>query len=76
MYPNPATDKLMISFDAGIKPVKIEVLSAAGKECGRWTVLSNVQALQLDVSTLPKGHYFVRIITDDAIAKAYPFVKQ
>ncbi|MBL7746582.1 MAG: T9SS type A sorting domain-containing protein [Chitinophagaceae bacterium] len=76
LYPNPVQDKVNINFGGLVKTNQISIISADGKECGRWAVNSNTQALQLDISRLPRGQYFIKFIDMNSMQKTYPIIKQ
>jgi len=65
-YPNPVIDKLTVDFNTTVQTANIEVFDIQGR-----LVLSNTDereigqnSVKLDVSTLNKGFYFVRIGAD------------
>lgn len=74
IYPNPVVDKLAISF-GDVKANKVSLFSADGKECGQWVIGNNTQTVQLDVSGLPRGQYFVKLSNENGLQKAYPVLK-
>lgn len=75
LYPNPVQDKVNINFDGAMKVSQVSIISANGKECGRWMVNGNTQLLQLDISKLPGGQYFVKLTDMNAMQKTYPIIK-
>lgn len=76
LYPNPATDKLNISFDGEKMNGTVTLLSADGREYGRWAVNSTTQMLQADISALPRGQYFIKINNTAGMQKTVPVLKQ
>ncbi len=66
VYPNPAQDKVTISFAAmKNKPVTISLLAADGKVVSHQSIpVAGVSAV-IDVSRFSKGYYFVKVETPD-----------
>jgi uncharacterized repeat protein (TIGR01451 family) len=58
VYPNPATDQLIVEFDGG--PFAVELLDALGRslEASRFSATSRIE---LPLSGLPSGIYFVKL---------------
>lgn len=54
---------------------KVSIVSVEGKEFERLSVLGSSQVIKLDLSALPKGHYFIRLNEAGKEQKAYPFLK-
>ncbi len=75
LYPNPVIDKLAINFDGDTRPNRISLISADGKECAQWVIGNNTQNIQLDISALPRGQYFVKLVNENSVQKAYPVFK-
>jgi len=70
MYPNPAYDYVRIlSKEAGQPIRQVQVLDAAGRVLVTRTL--NEQQMELDVSTLPRGMYLVKVThgTENTIQK-------
>ena len=63
LYPNPVFDELKIEAENLIK--KIEVINMLGSL--QISTFCNSKSLRLDVSTLPKGLYTIRCISQDQI---------
>lgn len=62
IYPNPTSDKIFIEVDSDLDNLKIEILSISGqvlliKETESHRIIKE----ELDLSSYPKGVYFVRI---------------
>lgn len=68
VFPNPTSDKIMVSLNANCENVRIGVLDISGKEVLTST-LKNVDVVQLDLSNLSSGIYQMVILTD--FGKAY-----
>lgn len=75
VYPNPAKDKLTVSYDAGQRFNQAAIVAISGKEIGKWNVNENSQQIQLDISKLQQGHYVVRLTGISGSQRAYPFIK-
>ena len=58
VYPNPATDMLQIR---NVKAGTIKVYDATGRQIMTKAVVGNEDYIQLDISSLSKGMYFVKI---------------
>jgi hypothetical protein len=67
IFPNPTTDLLTIDFqDFNInQSVKIHIINSIGQI--QKTVFINENLSQIDVSNLPKGIYFLKIIGNENI---------
>ena len=71
IYPNPTKDKLYISEK--LKVVSYKVFNVMGENVIEMGVSST--PLQIDVSKLTKGIYFIKIYSNDKTFN-YKFVKQ
>lgn len=58
IFPNPATDYISLSNATGIR--RIEILNTLGRKVLEFSVHSDLD--KFDVSALPRGMYFVRLI--------------
>lgn len=66
LYPNPATDKVVVSVsDASIRITGVEVYNVYGQLVNTLVVAEN--PLQISISGLSDGMYFVRVMTEDGI---------
>ena len=63
VYPNPATNFVIIDFKSDLKneKAKVEMMDLLGRKIYDSGVLSNVSTLQINISTYPKGNYIMRI---------------
>lgn len=59
-YPNPVNNRLMVPFGENEMHARIDVMDSVGKIVHQHEFLSPGTA-ELDLATLPKGYYFVRI---------------
>lgn len=66
LWPNPATDHLNIQFEnLNTSAIKIKLINMPGVKLKTWNYLQQVSPLiQLDLSSIPNGAYFL-LITDD-----------
>ena len=76
LYPNPAQDRVNIRFEGPVQAGQVSVISQEGKECGKWIFSNNTQNLQLDISKLPTGQYFIKVIDNNAVQKVFVIVKR
>lgn len=58
MFPNPAANKLSISFDKNINDLQIEIVNLTGSILLNTNCKSNCD---IDISELPQGLYFVNV---------------
>jgi hypothetical protein len=61
MYPNPAVDVLNISFKKPLAEMQLVVINIAGEKVMFQNISAGMQSLQLDVSALSGGIYFIEI---------------
>jgi hypothetical protein len=75
-YPNPVKDQLYILFNAqNAGKATIRISDAAGKIVHTETVSTSSNAINVNVSRLGKGIYYVQLITDKGIQRTQ-FMKQ
>ena len=75
VYPNPATDKLMIKNEAlGIE--KIEIMDRVGHKMNINISPLNTYDLQLDIDDFPSGIYFVKATYKNGTVANSKWVKQ
>jgi len=70
IYPNPASSVLYIQSNGQIS--QVQIMNVMGQQMGLYQVNNNTT--QLDVSSLPTGTYFVRVIIDNE-SKVHKFIK-
>jgi hypothetical protein len=61
MYPNPAVDVLNITFKKPLAEMQLVVINIAGEKVMFQNISAGMQSLQLDVSALSGGIYFIEI---------------
>lgn len=75
VYPNPANDKLNIeSIGLNYNKIKIQVINSLGQ-----IVMEEASLIghsQFNIKDLPKGLYFVKVISDNQIIATQKIVKQ
>jgi flagellar hook assembly protein FlgD len=68
VYPNPSTGEFSVSFANGSKrSVEIQVIDANGKvvySIVKDSDLAGIHTVNMDASNLPKGNYFIRLISE------------
>jgi hypothetical protein len=78
VYPNPTKDQLLVSVNAGANQVSsFEIINIDGKVVMRDETRFNgaLQAKRVDVSSLAKGVYMVRMNTESGV-QTQKFIKQ
>ena len=75
LYPNPVKDVLTITCNGTMHFDQLAIVSVEGKEVEKWTVPGTNQMIKVDLSALPKGHYFIRLNDGSKAPKTYPFLK-
>ncbi len=63
LYPNPAVDRAVLQLDGAKEPVDIDVYSATGVMVRQWTRV-NGSELQMDLTDMDAGVYFLRVRND------------
>jgi hypothetical protein len=73
VFPNPATDRIMLALPVGINATRISVLNISGQELLKMEIKES--PVSIDVSKLPGGIYFIRV-TGKQYAQVQKFIKQ
>jgi gingipain R len=73
IYPNPATDAITISWNAGLEVENVRILDVSGKEVSLATAIEN--GANLNIATLSSGMYIVRVETKSQ-SRSYRIVVQ
>lgn len=60
VYPNPASDRLFIQTTADIRELYAELYNVSGQRIMKRN-FSNTNSIDLDISDLPKGIYFLKL---------------
>ncbi len=72
LYPNPCTDRLIISSKNNATPSEIKILDCTGKVVRTLTG----DTKQIDVTRLPAGTYLVTFVYDGKASEIQQFVKE
>ena len=69
IYPNPATGMINIEFgkSANMAGTNLELITIEGFPLKKISIANPANRLQIDISDLPSGFYFIRITTKDAL---------
>ena len=70
VYPNPASDVIKILNDNNLNITNVEIIDLTGR-----TVLITDNANDIDISSIPEGQYFVKIIGETTIVRKL-FIKK
>jgi Secretion system C-terminal sorting domain len=66
IYPNPASDKIKISWDGNKKPNQVKIFNTAGMAVNvNYTI--NEGYAEMFINRLPKGVYILAFITDESV---------
>jgi hypothetical protein len=65
LYPNPATDKITIEISRETEGSKLFIVNVEGQVQLEQKITQS--KTQIDISTLPSGVYFVRLINDNTV---------
>ena len=75
LYPNPATDKLVIECEEASE-VTIVLMNSMGQQLMRTEMLIGKTQHELDIQKLHSGIYFVKIISANGESSVKPFCKR
>lgn len=73
IYPNPASDKVTVEFTGAFKETNLVLVDIEGQQL--LTRQITELKTQIDISSLPRGVYFVRL-TNDSTVEVGKFVKE
>jgi hypothetical protein len=65
IWPNPATDVIIVEFKGYEKVESISLISPEGKEIKNTKIGKSIDRVQVSVSEFQAGIYFLRIILSD-----------
>jgi len=74
MYPNPVLDQLNLNFGSSVQKAQVTILDLQGRALMSQSV-ANTQVETLNVSSLNKGVYFVKVTADGKVMNS-KFVKK
>ena len=67
IYPNPANDKITITFNSNLKQTEaISIFHINGQQVMQQN-FQNQKLIEMDISTLPKGIYLIKIQTNEGM---------
>ncbi|NUM50544.1 MAG: T9SS type A sorting domain-containing protein [Flavobacteriales bacterium] len=75
VYPNPASNNVTIEWSKELQVQSLAVFDYLGREVLNEKLSNNTHSLQLDVSALPQGMYFLHLQTEKDLQTA-KFIKQ
>jgi hypothetical protein len=73
LYPNPVSDRLFLQSPVS-ESFSLQIINTLGQEV--FSKKNNVSSVELDVSTLSKGLYFLNITSENGTAKTIKFIKK
>ncbi len=76
IFPNPVEDVLYLTFDRNSnEPIVVELIDLLGRVQQEWRNYATEISMQLNISHLPTGTYWLKIVEDKKIA-TYKIMKQ
>lgn len=75
VYPNPAGNSVTVEWSKEVQVQNLAVFDYLGREVLNKQLNNNTHSLQIDVSALPQGMYFLHIYTGDHVLTK-KFIKQ
>lgn len=78
VYPNPVTDRLVIETTLPVPgPWEVSIFNESGIEVGHHSLGGTIgRVFECDVSHLPPGLYFARILSGTFVSKSQQFIRQ
>ncbi|RLD54134.1 MAG: hypothetical protein DRJ05_15215, partial [Bacteroidetes bacterium] len=75
IYPNPATDVINVGFDnPQISSLTISIFNLSGQKLKTISSHGNIgQSIQIDISDLSKGLYYLKLISEKSNITSKPF---
>ena len=70
IYPNPASQSVNVLNTNGLNIINIQIIDLTGR-----VVLSSEKSDGVDISTLPEGQYFVKIVGETSIVRKLFIIK-
>lgn len=75
LYPNPSSDKLYVKLNRIFEEGSLSITNVIGKQILQQKVLKNNLLVEVDISNIKQGVYFVTIISDSRKMKHVKFIK-
>ena len=70
IYPNPASQEVNILINNGLNVSNIEIIDLTGR-----VVMKSEKTVGIDITTLPEGQYFVKIIGNTTVVRKLFIIK-
>lgn len=75
VYPMPATDMITVQHPAYLSSAVLSVVSLEGRVLQQRTVMSNTYQTQLNIQTLPRGIYILKLQPSDGMVQSSKLIK-
>lgn len=75
MFPNPAENNITLKLDKELKDAQIDMFDAMGKQIQSLYQKEDDFNIEIDLSYVPSGVYYIYIKTEDGI-QTLKFLKQ
>lgn len=76
LHPNPATARATLRCGIELAGATVHLATADGRFLGQWKKPVGADAVELDLTDISPGVYFIEVMTDDGRAKTLRFIKQ
>ncbi len=77
IYPNPASDMIQVTSDNTVSSnANVQIVNMQGQVLITKQINSNTQPIQVNISSLSSGIYFIKIMTTDGTMNQMKFTKQ
>lgn len=76
VYPNPTTDRFIVSFNSSLTKEQIEIYTLTGqKVTNKFTIESKTNGCEINCSSVPSGNYIVRLRLTNGRSMNYKMTK-
>jgi hypothetical protein len=75
VYPMPATDMVTVQHPAYLSTTILSVVNMEGRVLQQRTVMSNTYQTQLNIQTLPRGIYILKLQPSDGMVQSSKLIK-
>lgn len=75
VYPMPATDMVTVQHPAYLSTTVLSVVNMEGRVLQQRTVMSNTYQTQLNIQTLPRGIYILKLQPSDGMVQSSKLIK-